>query len=137
MPNAKIIDARREPMACCFSGYKQLFGEGQEFSYSLSDIAQYYRDYEKLMAHWDKVFPGQILRVQHEELVSDFDAQVRRILDYCNLEFENSCLEFYKTKRTIHTPSAQQVRQPISSKGLEHWQKFSPYLHELAEVFGD
>lgn len=137
LPNAKIIDARREPMACCFSGYKQLFGEGQEFSYSLSDIAQYYRDYEKLMAHWDKVFPGQILRVQHEELVSDFDAQVRRILDYCNLEFENSCLEFYRTKRTIHTPSAQQVRQPISSKGLEHWQKFSPYLHELVEVFGD
>ena len=135
LPNAKIIDARREPVACCFSGFKQLFGEGQEFSYNLSDIAQYYKDYEKLMQHWQKVLPGQILKVQHEELVTDFEAQVKRILEHCGLEFESSCLEFHKTKRTIHTPSAQQVRQPISSKGLEHWQKFDSHLGELKDTF--
>lgn len=135
LPNAKIIDARRDPMACCFSGFKQLFGEGQEFSYSLSDIARYYKDYEKLMAHLESVLPEQILRVQHEELVNDFEGQVKRILDYCGLEFETSCLEFHKTKRTIHTPSAQQVRQPISTKGLEHWHKYEAHLSELKEVF--
>ena len=134
LPNAKIIDARREPMACCFSGFKQLFGEGQEFSYNLKDIAQYYRDYERLMAHWDAVLPGQVLRVQHEELVQDFEAQVRRILDYCQLPFEQSCIEFYNTKRNIHTPSAQQVRQPISTKGLTQWQHYQPYLDELTQA---
>ncbi|MCH2057602.1 MAG: sulfotransferase [Thalassotalea sp.] len=133
LPNAKIIDARREPMACCFSGFKQLFGEGQDFSYGLKDIGQYYRDYERLMAHWDNVFPGQILRVQHEELVNDFEAEVARILDYCQLPFEQSCIEFYKTKRNIHTPSAQQVRQPISDKGLLQWKNYQPYLNMLEE----
>lgn len=133
LPNAKIIDARREPMACCFSGFKQLFGEGQDFSYGLKDIGQYYRDYERLMAHWDNVFPGQILRVQHEELVNDFEVEVARILDYCQLPFEQSCIEFYKTKRNIHTPSAQQVRQPISDKGLLQWKNYQPYLNMLEE----
>lgn len=133
LPNAKIIDARREPMACCFSGFKQLFGEGQDFSYGLKDIGQYYRDYERLMAHWDNVFPGQILRVQHEELVNNFEAEVARILDYCQLPFEHSCIEFYKTKRNIHTPSAQQVRQPISNKGLLQWKNYQPYLNMLEE----
>lgn len=131
LPNAKIIDARREPMACCFSGFKQLFGEGQDFSYGLSDIATYYQDYLRLMDHWDQVMPGAVLRVQHEELVHDFERQVRRILDYCQLPFEQSCLEFYNTKRNIYTPSAQQVRQPISTKGLTQWQNFEPYLGEL------
>ncbi len=131
LPNAKIIDARREPMACCFSGFKQLFGEGQDFSYGLTDIGKYYRDYERLMAHWDTVMPEQILRVQHENLVNNFETEVRRILDYCQLPFEHSCLEFYNTKRNIHTPSAQQVRQPISTKGLEQWKNFEPYLEEL------
>lgn len=133
LPNAKIIDARREPMACCFSGFKQLFGEGQDFSYGLKDIGQYYRDYERLMAHWDNVFPGQILRVQHEELVNNFEVEVARILDYCQLPFEQSCIEFYKTKRNIHTPSAQQVRQPISDKGLLQWKNYQPYLNMLEE----
>jgi tetratricopeptide (TPR) repeat protein len=131
LPNAKIIDARREPMACCFSGFKQLFGEGQDFSYGLQDIGQYYRDYERLMAHWDDVFPGQILRVQHEELVNNFDAEVRRILNFCELPFEHACIEFYKTKRHVHTPSAQQVRQPISTTGLTQWKNYAPYLKEL------
>jgi len=131
LPNAKIIDARRDPMACCFSGYKQLFGEGQDFSYGLEDIGRYYRDYERLMAHWDEVFPAQILRVQHEELVNNFEFEVRRILDYCGLPFEQGCIEFYKTKRNVHTPSAQQVRQPISTKGLTQWENYAAYLSEL------
>ena len=122
-------------MACCFSGFKQLFGEGQEFSYDLRDIAQYYKDYQRLMAHWQQALPNQILTVQHEELVNDFEAQVRRILAFCGLQFESSCLEFYKTKRMIHTPSAQQVRKPISSQGLEHWKKFDTHLQELKDVF--
>lgn len=131
LPNAKIIDARREPMACCFSGFKQLFGEGQDFSYGLQDIGRYYRDYERLMAHWDEVLPSQILRVQHEELVNNFEFEVRRILDHCGLPFEQSCIEFYKTKRNVHTPSAQQVRQPISTKGLTQWENYSVHLEEL------
>ena len=135
LPNAKIIDARREPMACCFSGFKQLFGEGQDFSYDLNDIAQYYRDYERLMAHWDEVFPNQILRMQHEDLVNNFEDEVKRLLDYCQLPFEQSCLEFYNTKRNIHTPSAQQVRQPISNKGLEQWRNYEPYLRTLSKEF--
>ena len=136
LPNAKIIDARREPMACCFSGFKQLFGEGQDFSYGLSDVATYYQDYVRLMNHWDDVMPGSVLRVQHEELVHDFESQVRRILDYCQLPFEQSCLEFYNTKRNIYTPSAQQVRRPISTKGLEQWKNFEPYLGELKSTLG-
>lgn len=136
LPNAKIIDARREPMACCFSGYKQLFGEGQDFSYGLKDIGQYYRDYERLMKHWDEVFPEQILRVQHEELVNNFEFQVRRILNYCGLPFEQTCIEFYKTKRNVHTPSAQQVRQPISTKGIAQWKNYAPFLEELESALG-
>lgn len=136
LPNAKIIDARREPMSCCFSGFKQLFGEGQDFSYDLKDIAQYYKDYESLMCHWHQVLPGQILTVQHENLVNNFESEVKRILDFCQLPFEQSCLEFYKTKRSIHTPSAQQVRQPISNKGLTQWQNYAEQLSVLNEYFG-
>ncbi|NVK25491.1 MAG: sulfotransferase [Gammaproteobacteria bacterium] len=137
LPNAKIIDARREPMACCFSGFKQLFGEGQEFSYNLTDIARYYKDYERLMAHWGEVFPGQILRVQHEDLVNNFEHEVKRILEYCGLPFEHSCLEFYNTKRNVHTPSAEQVRQPINTKGLTQWKNYEPYLDELKQTFNN
>ena len=135
LPNAKIIDARREPMACCFSGFKQLFGEGQEFSYNLSDMAQYYQDYIGLMDHWDEVLPGQIYRVQHEELVNNFEQEVRQLLDYCDLPFEESCLEFYNTKRSILTPSAQQVRQPISKSGLEQWKNYAEFMPELVSRF--
>lgn len=131
LPNAKIIDARRDAMACCFSGFKQLFGEGQDFSYSLSDIGNYYQSYQRLMSHWDDVMPGAILRVQHENLVNNVEVEVRRILEYCQLPFEQACLEFYKTKRNIYTPSAQQVRQPINTKGLMQWKNYRPFLAEL------
>ena len=136
LPNAKVIDARRKPMACCFSGFKQLFGEGQEFSYSLTDIGNYYRQYIKLMDHWDEVLPGFVLRVQYEEVVADLETQVRRILEFCKLPFENACVDFHKTKRSIRTPSAEQVRQPIYQSGIEQWRNYSEWLDPLREALG-
>ena len=136
LPNAKIIDARREPMACCFSGFKQLFAEGQEFSYSLEDIGNYYRGYVDLMAHWDEVLPGKILRVQHEDVVADLDSEVRRILDYCGLPFEQACIDFHKTDRAVRTASSEQVRQPINTSGLEQWRKFEAHLAPLKQALG-
>jgi len=136
LPNARIIDARREPMACCFSNYKQLFppGAGPEFVYSFEDIARYYRMYLDLMRHWDAVLPGRILRIQHEDLVTDFATTVRRILEFCTLEPEPACFEFYKTERAIHTPSAEQVRQPINRAGIDQWRHFEPWLAPLREA---
>tara|TARA_S200000501_G_scaffold344926_1_gene357094 strand:- start:13662 stop:15656 length:1995 start_codon:yes stop_codon:yes gene_type:complete len=137
LPNAKIIDARRHPVACCFSGFKQLFAEGQEFSYSLDDIAQYYNDYLKLMAHWDSIMPGAILRVQYEDMTADTETQVRRILDYCGLPFESSCLEFYKTDRAVRTASSEQVRQPIYQSGVDQWRNFEAHLQPLISQLTD
>jgi tetratricopeptide (TPR) repeat protein len=137
LPNAKIIDARRHPMACCFSGFKQLFGEGQDFSYSLEAMGSYYKDYVRLMAHWNKVLPGQILRVQHEELLQDTEGQIRRMLDFCDLPFESGCLEFYRTKRSIKTPSSEQVRQPVNKRAAQQWRHFEPYLQPLKDALGE
>ena len=137
LPNAKIIDARRHPMACCFSGYKQLFAEGQEFTYDLSDAGLYYRDYVQLMDHWDAVLPGKVLRVQYEDVVSDTAGQVRRILDYCGLPYEDACVNFYETKRSVRTPSSEQVRQPIYTSGLEQWRNYEPWLGPLKSALGD
>ncbi len=134
LPNAKIIDARRSPMACCFSGFKQLFAEGQEFSYSLDDIGRYYQAYLKLMAHWEKVLPDFVLTVNHEDVVDDLEKQVRRMLDFCGLAFEHSCLDFHKTKRTIKTPSSEQVRQPIYKSATEQWRHFEQHLAPLKKV---
>ncbi len=134
LPNAKIIDARRAPMACCFSGFKQLFAEGQDFSYKLEDIGRYYQAYLKLMAHWDEVLPGFVLRVNHEDVVDDLETQVRRMLDFCGLGFEQSCLDFHKTQRNIKTPSSEQVRQPIYKSATEQWRHFEPYLASLKKV---
>jgi tetratricopeptide (TPR) repeat protein len=131
LPNAKIIDARREPMACCFSNFKQLFATGQEFTYGLEDIARYYRSYVGLMAHWDAVLPGRILRVQHEDVVADLEGSVRRILAFCGLEFEPACVEFYRTERSVRTASSEQVRQPIFRDGLDQWRRFEPWLGGL------
>ena len=131
LPNAKIIDARRSPMACCFSGFKQLFAEGQDFSYSLDDLGRYYKAYLKLMAHWDKVLPNQVLTVNHEDVVDDLAKQVGRILDFCQLDFEQSCIDFHQTKRAIKTPSSEQVRQPIYKNATEQWKHFEQYLTPL------
>jgi hypothetical protein len=137
LPNARVIDARREPMACCFSNFKQLFAQGQEFTYSFEDIARYYRTYLELMRHWDEVLPGKILRVHHEDVVGDIDGAVRRILDFCGLEFEARCVEFHKTERSIRTASSEQVRQPLYRDGLEQWRNFEPYLEPLERALGD
>jgi len=136
LPNAKIIDARRHPMASCFSGFKQHFAEGQEFTYGLEQIGKYYRDYAALMDHWDDVLPDKILRVQYEDVVADTESQVRRILDYLELPFEEACVEFHKTKRSVRTASSEQVRQPIFKSGLEQWRNFEPWLDPLKDALG-
>jgi tetratricopeptide (TPR) repeat protein len=134
LPNAKVIDARRHPMACCFSGFKQLFGEGQEFTYGLESMGRYYKTYIELMTHWDKVLPGFILRVLHEDVINDLEGQVKRILDFCGLPFEETCLEFHRTERSIKTPSSEQVRQPIYRSGMLQWQNFETQLQPLTEL---
>jgi len=136
LPNATIIDARRHPMAASFSGFTQLFARGQSFTYGLSNIGRYYRDYVDLMDHWDEVLPGKVLRVQYEEMVTDTENQVRRMLDHCGLEFEESCLQFHKTDRAVRTASSEQVRQPIYSGALEHWRNYEPHLDELKKALG-
>ncbi len=137
LPNARIIDARREPMSCCFSNLKQLFAHGQEFTYGVEDIARYYRTYLELMRHWDKALPGRVLRVNHEDVVADLEGDVRRLLDYCGLEFEPACVEFHKTERSVRTPSSEQVRQPIFQDGLDQWKKYRPWLEPLRIALGD
>ena len=137
LPNARIIDARREPMACCFSNLKQLFAQGQEFAYDVEDISRYYRTYLDLMRHWDSALPGRILRVHHEDVVNDLEGGVRRILDYCGLAFEPTCIEFYKTQRSVRTPSSEQVRRPIFRDGLDQWRKYEPWLGPLKVALGD
>ncbi len=137
LPNAKIIDARREPMACCFSNLKQLFAQGQEFTYGAEDIARYYRTYLDLMRHWDEVLPGRVLRVQHEDIVDDLEGGVRRMLDYCGLPFEPACVEFHKTERSVRTPSSEQVRQPIFRDSLDQWKKYELWLEPLKAALGD
>ena len=136
LPNAKIIDARREPMACCFSNFKQLFANGQEFTYSLEDLGRYYRCYIELMEHWDEVLPGKVLHVRNEALIDDLEGNVRRILDFCGLEFEPACLEYWKTERRIHTVSSEQVRRPVSREGIDQWRHFEPWLGPLREALG-
>jgi tetratricopeptide (TPR) repeat protein len=137
LPNAKIIDARREPMACCFGNFKQLFARGQEFVYSIDDIARYYRTYLELMEHWDDVLPGRILHVYHEDVVEDLEGSVRRMLDHCELPFEPACLEFHRTERSIRTASSEQVRQPIFREGLDQWRHYEPWLGPLREALED
>jgi tetratricopeptide (TPR) repeat protein len=137
LPNARIIDARREPMACCFSNFKQLFAAGQEFTYSLEDIARYYRTYVEIMHHWDAVLPGKVLRIQHEDVVEDLEGNVRKLLEFCNLDFEPACLEFWKNERSVRTASSEQVRRPIFKEGLDQWRNFEPWLAPLKEALGD
>jgi tetratricopeptide (TPR) repeat protein len=137
LPNAKIIDARREPMACCFSNLKQLFANGQEFTYSIDDIARYYRTYLELMRHWDDVLPGRVLRMVHEDVVDDLEGSVRRMLEYCGLEFEPQCVEFHKTQRSVRTASSEQVRRPLYREGLDQWKSFEPWLGPLKAALGD
>jgi tetratricopeptide (TPR) repeat protein len=137
LPNARIIDARRDPMSCCFSNLKQLYAQGQEFAYGVDDIARYYRTYLEVMHHWDEALPGRVLRVQHEDVIDDLEGQVRRILDHCGLPFEPGCIEFHKNKRAVRTPSSEQVRQPIFRDGLDNWKTYEPWLEPLKAALGD
>ncbi|EGD60864.1 TPR domain protein [Novosphingobium nitrogenifigens DSM 19370] len=137
LPKARIIDARREPMACCFSGFKQLFAEGQDFSYNLESIGRYYRSYLTLMDHWHTVLPGRILTVRHEDVLDDLEGQVARMLDYLDLPFEEACIRFHETRRAVRTASSEQVRRPIDRTGSEQWRNFAPYLTPLRKALGD
>ncbi len=136
LPNAKIIDARRHPMSCCFSGYKQHFARGQHFTYGLEDIGRYYRDYAGLMAHFDAVLPGRIHRIIYERMVEDTEAEVRRLLEYCGLPFEDACLRFYESDRAVRTASSEQVRQPIFRDAVEHWRHYERWLGPLEAALG-
>jgi tetratricopeptide (TPR) repeat protein len=136
LPNAKIVDARRHPLACCFSGYKQHFARGQSFTYSLDDIGRYYADYVELMAHFDEALPGRVHRVFYEDMVDDTEAQVRRLLQYCGLPFEEGCLRFFENKRAVRTASSEQVRKPIYREGVDHWRNYDPWLGPLKGALG-
>jgi tetratricopeptide (TPR) repeat protein len=136
LPNAKIIDARRHPLACCLSGFKQHFAMGQHFSYSLEDLGRYYRDYTAFMAHFDRAAPGRVHRVFYENLVDHTEAEVRSLLDYCGLDFEPSCLRFYENSRAVRTASSEQVRRPIFRDGVEQWRNFEPWLQPLKTALG-
>lgn len=136
LPKARIVDARRHPMACCLSLYTQLFASGQAFSYDLEDLGRYYRDYLDLMAHWDAVLPGRVLRVLYEAVVEDPEGQIRRLLDHCRLPFERACVDFHETKRHVRTASSEQVRQPIHRAALDHWRNFSSDLGPLEQALG-
>jgi tetratricopeptide (TPR) repeat protein len=137
LPRATIIDARRHPMDCCFSTFKQHFAQGQTFSYDLEDLGRYYRCYLSLMDHWDAVLPGKVLHLQYEDLVRDPEANIRRLLDHCRLPFEAACLNFHETRRSVRTASAEQVRQPIYTAGVGHWRHFERELQPLRQALGD
>ncbi len=136
LPNAKIIDARRHPMGCCFSCFKQHFARGHNFTYDLTDVGLYYSDYVGLMAHFDAVLPGRIHRVIYEQMVKNPEAEIRRLLDYCGLPFEERCLRFYETERAVRTASSEQVRLPIFADAIDHWRKYEPWLESLKQALG-
>ena len=137
LPNARVIDARRHPLGCCFSNYKQHFARGQAFSYDLADMGRYYRDYVRLMAHVDRVAPGRVHRVFYEQMVEDTEAEVRRLLSACGLDWEPACLSFHETRRAVRTASSEQVRRPIYRDGTEAWKPFDPWLDPLRDSLGD
>ncbi|HEY6869795.1 MAG TPA: sulfotransferase, partial [Novosphingobium sp.] len=137
LPNSRIIDARREPMACCFGNLKQLFAQGQEFSYAVEDIARYYRTYLELMRHWDTILPGRVLRVINEDVIDDLETQVRRMLAYCGVPFDPACLTFNENRRSVRTPSSEQVRRPVNRDGVDQWRAFAPWLDPLKQALGE
>lgn len=136
LPNAKIVDARRHPLGCCFSNFRQHFARGQDFTYDLEHVGRYYADYVRLMAHVDAVLPGRVHRVIYERMVEDTEAEVRRLLDYCGLHFEPQVLEFYRTERAVRTPSSEQVRRPIYRDATEEWRAYQPHLGPLKVALG-
>ena len=134
LPNAKIIDARRHPLDACLSCYRQLFAKGQNFTYDLTEIGEYYLQYQRMMDHWARVLPGRVLTVQYEEVVADFETQARRLLEFCGLPWQDACLRFYESDRPVRTPSSEQVRQPIYDRSVGHWRRYERHLGELMTV---
>ncbi len=134
LPNARIIDARRAPLATCVSLFKQAFAAGQAYSHDLGDLGRYYADYVDLMTHFDTVLPGRVHRIDHEALVERPEIEIRRLLSYCRLQFEPQCLAFHETRRTIRTASSEQVRQPLNRRGIDQWRQFEPWLGRLVEA---
>jgi hypothetical protein len=137
LPNAKIIDTRRGAMDTCFSCFKQFFAKGQHFTYDLEDLGLFYNDYINIMNHWHDIYPEQIYTVKYANMISDTENEIIKLLEYCNLPFENQCLEFYKSKRPVKTPSAEQVRQPIYKSGLDYWKNFKNDLIPLEKLFNE
>ena len=136
LPNAKIIDARRYPLDCCFSMFKQLFAQGQEFTYGLAEAGRYYKSYVELMHHWDEVLPNRILRVNNEDIIDDLEGQVTRMLEFLELPFEDSCITFYETDRSVRTASSEQVRKPINKSGMGRWKPYAKHLEPLLDGLG-
>jgi hypothetical protein len=136
LPNARIVDARRHPLSCCFSNFKQHFARGQHFTYSLEDLGRYYRSYVELMAHFDRVLPGRVHRVIYEHMVEDTEAEVRRLLEYCGLDFEPACLRFYENDRAVRTASSEQVRSPIYRDAVDQWRHYERWLQPLEDALG-
>jgi hypothetical protein len=136
LPNAKIIDARRHPLGCCFSNFRQHFARGQDFTYDLGDLGRYYSDYVRLMSQVDSVLPGRVHRVIYERMVDNTEAEIRALLDYCGLEFEPACLSFYETDRAVRTPSSEQVRRPIYRDATDEWRAYEKHLDPLKHALG-
>lgn len=136
LPNARIVDVRRNPLDCCFSCFKQHFARGHGFTYDLRELGWYYRDYVELMAHYDDVLPERVHRVIYEELIENTEREVRRLLSYCGVPFEERCLRFYETRRSIRTPSSEQVRTPIFKDALAHWRNYETWLEPLKSALG-
>jgi tetratricopeptide (TPR) repeat protein len=136
LPNAKIIDARRHPLGCCMSNFRQHFARGQDFTYDLGDLGRYYSDYVRLMAHMDAAMPGRVHRVVYERMIDDTEAEIRALLAYCGLKFEPACLEYYNTERAVRTPSSEQVRKPIYRDAADEWRRYQAYLGPLEDALG-
>ena len=134
LPNAKIIDARRHPLDVCVGNYRQLFGQGKNFAYDLNECAEYFLDYVRVMDHWDEVLPGRVLKVQYEDVVADLEGQARRMLEYCELPWEDACLNFHETSRPVNTASSEQVRVPIYSDAVDYWRNYEPHLADVKEI---
>jgi hypothetical protein len=134
LPHAKIIDARRNPIATCIANYRHLFAQGKNQSYDLVELAEYYLQYVRIMQHWDEVMPGDILRVQYEDVVDNLELEVRRILDFCELPFEETCINYHQSARPVNTASSEQVRQPIYDSAVEFWKHYESHLDELKEI---
>ena len=134
LPNAKIINARRHPLDSCFGSYKQLFASGQPFTYDLFELGEYYLEYQNLMEYWNEMLPNFILDVHYEKVVSDLEVEVKRILDFCGLSFEENCLRFHETERAVKTASSEQVRRPIYSSSVNLWRHYENNLDDLIEI---